>query len=669
MKIGIGIDTGGTYTDSVVYDFEEKNVLFSSKALTTKEDLSLGIGNALDGLPSDMLKKAELVSLSTTLATNACVEEKGGRGKLIFIGGYKDVVFQTGQAYGLPDPKEILFIDGEINLSGSLVKEPDWDAFVNDCSEWIKDADAVAIVQHLGVRNSESERKAKKILTELYDINTICGHELFSDYNYIKRGASALLNARLIPVIEDFLKAIKSSLEKRSIKAPVVIVRSDGSLMSEKFTTVRPVETLLCGPAASVMGGIELTGEKDCLIIDMGGTTTDIAIVKNGVPVKATEGVNVGKWRTFVKAVYIDTFGLGGDSLIEYGRNRFMDLKPARAVPLCIAADRWPQVTDKLNELINSGKVSAFPFNEFFFLVKDLPDESFYSETEITLCNVLKNGPLIFSEAAEAAGKKPHSLDTERLEKEGIIMRCGLTPTDIMHIKGDFLRFDREASLLGAKYAAAVMEVKVETLCDMVYTRVKEKLFFNIARMLLEDNYPKFKETGLSEDVKNIVLDSFKEARSGKSTSFLNIGFNIPATLIGVGAPIHIFLPDVAKAFGTKYIIPENAGVANALGAIVGNISVTAEIEVKPEYSSSGIKGYMIFGKHKNTFVVTIEEAARIAEEEAKKAAYDEATLRGASGDIAVSADLQNIISPEDGQPKLILGTKISATAIGRVIL
>ena len=168
---------------------------------------------------------------------------------------------------------------------------------MQDCQDWIKDADAVAVVQQLGIRNNETERKVKQVIAEQFGLNVICGYELFSDLNYIKRGASTLLNARLIPVIADFLQAIKKSLQQRKITAPVVIVRSDGSLMSEKFTTVRPVETLLCGPAASVMGGIELTGEQDCLIVDIGGTTTDMALVKGGVPVKAKDGVNVGKCR------------------------------------------------------------------------------------------------------------------------------------------------------------------------------------------------------------------------------------------------------------------------------------------------------------------------------------------------------------------------------------
>lgn len=85
MKLGIGIDTGGTYTDAVIYNFEDKKILGSAKSLTTKNDLTIGILGAIDGLPLDLVQQAEMISLSTTLATNACVEDKGGRAKLIFL--------------------------------------------------------------------------------------------------------------------------------------------------------------------------------------------------------------------------------------------------------------------------------------------------------------------------------------------------------------------------------------------------------------------------------------------------------------------------------------------------------------------------------------------------------------------------------------------------------
>ncbi|MPW26740.1 hydantoinase/oxoprolinase family protein [Alkalibaculum sp. M08DMB] len=672
MKIGIGIDTGGTYTDIVIYEFSEKEILFSAKALTTKQDLSIGIGNALDQLPSQILKQASLVSLSTTLATNACVEGIGGRGKLIFIGADKDVIDRTGKSYGLPDSSEIFFLDGEISYSGEIEKEPDWEAFKVDSKEWIKDADAIAVVQHLGIRNSGSEEKAKAIITKEYGLNTVCGHELFSDLNYVKRGSSTLLNARLIPVIEQFLDAIKKSLNKREILAPVVIVRSDGSLMSESFTNIRPVETLLCGPAASVMGGIELTGKKDCVIIDMGGTTTDMALVKDGIPVKARAGVKIGDWQTFVKAVYIDTFGLGGDSSVRVDKHGELSLGTSRVIPLSIAAKRWPQIIKKLNKLIGQGQFSFDPLHEFFCIVKDISSSNSYSKEELALCTALVDGPLLYQEAVELLQKRGYTSQLRRLESEGIIMRCGVTPTDIMHIKGDFCEFNTKAAELGVSYLSNLYnhlnqrtsntKITIEDFCNKVYDLVKETLYFNIVRMLLEDKYENYKKNGIDENMEQIIKDSWKNSKD-ETPAFLNVQFLIPsASLVGVGAPIHLFLPDVAKVLGTQCVIPENAGVANAIGAIVGNIRVVHDIYVKPDDE----KGFIVFCKSQNKYTDDYTEALEIATNEAKKEAIDEARRRGASGEITVTVNIDNSEAIKE-LASVFLSTTISVTAVGRI--
>lgn len=672
MKIGLGIDTGGTYTDAVLYDFETKQVLSSAKSLTTKEDLALGIGNSLDKLDAALLAKIKMVSLSTTLATNACVEDKGGRGKLVFIGGYKKVVDETGQSYGLPPSDEIFFLEGGVNLNGQVEKQPDWDDFVTSLKPWIADADAVAVVEHLGICNPAFENKAKALIQQHYGKSVICGHELFADYNYVKRGAGTLLNARLVPVIAEFLQAIRLALQERGIKAPVVIVRSDGSLMSEHFTAIRPVETLLCGPAASVMGGLALTNEQNALVVDMGGTTTDIAIVQNGTPLRTENGVNVGKWRTFVKAVYIDTFGLGGDSAVWMDNKGRMTLGPVRAVPLCTAAARWPEIVTKLETLIGSDKVSTFPLHEFISRVRQLPKTGHYTPEEHLLCEALNNGPLTLAEAAEVMGKDLYTMKTDRLEREGILIRCGLTPTDIMHIQGDFDHFDRHASELGARFVAACMGLSVKALCEQVYDRVKETLYCNIARLLLQQKYPSLRENGLGEEMTNLIRENWKEAKSGKAQGFLNLNISTPASLVGIGAPIHIFLPDVAKALGTKAVIPPFAGVANALGAIVGHITVTKEIEVRPEYSASGVKGYFIFGENVTQYAIEQEDAIQIACKEAENAAKTEALRRGATGEIVVTSETnirQTDVNVQDGEVAAVcLGIWVKGTAAAKIM-
>ncbi|MDF2685219.1 MAG: dihydropyrimidinase [Clostridia bacterium] len=659
--ISLGIDTGGTYTDAVIFDFLSKKILSKAKALTTKDDLSKGIGNALDSLPSDLLLKVESVSLSTTLATNACVENKGGRSKLIFLGVDKRVVTTVGKSYGLPAADDMLFIECKTHFDGEIEEEPDWTVFRELIESKLKNLDSAAVVELYAMNNNAViEKKAKAIIENYFDFPIICGHELFSDLNSIQRGASALLNSQLIPIIREFLNAVKISFKKRNITAPIVILRSDGTVMSEAFTAIRPVETLLCGPAASVLGGLALTGEKNSVIIDMGGTTTDVAIIKAGVPVKVTDGINIGNWRTYVKGLYIDTFGLGGDSAVRY-KNNSLFLDTQRVLPLSVLASQYPEIINKLKNINKEKAKHTHLIHEFFVLIKDVSDKEKYSASEKNLCEELKKGPLIYSEAAAAAGKDLYTFNPSRLEKEGIILRSGLTPTDIMHIKGDFKLFDKNAALLGAKYIAFRLDIEVKELCNKVYELIKEKLYCNIVRILLEDNNRLYK-TNFSENDPLYELIKNSRLKENDKNSFIAPSFHTSATLVGIGAPIHIFLPDVAERLGTKYIIPENAGVAIAIGALIGNISVNCNVEIKPELYAEGTVNYIIYGKNKNHKVEDLEKAIETAKQEVYEYLVTESKNRGAQGDLNITYEIFN----NEAQAKdndIYLGTIVSGTA------
>jgi N-methylhydantoinase A/oxoprolinase/acetone carboxylase beta subunit len=675
MRIGIGIDTGGTYTDAVMYDFDEGRILSAVKALTTKEDLSAGIGNALDGLPPERLREAELIALSTTLATNACVENKGGRAKLLFISVDRWVVDWVGADYGLPKTEEIFFLGGKSNAEGEVIEEPDWASLLAAGAEWIKDACAVGVVDIDAMDNNAAlEGRAREMIGARWGIPVICGSDLFSDLNSIKRGASLLLNARLVPLIADFLQATKSALARRSVTAPVVIVRSDGTLMSEKFATHRPVETLLCGPAASAMGGIELAKEKDCLIVDMGGTTTDIALVREGIPKKAAEGISIGRWSTFVRGLFIDTIGLGGDSAVRFDDNGRLELQPTRLIPLSVAARQWPVVTEKLRRLVATVRKHPLLVHELYCLVRDISGNPGYTARERDFCDALKAGPLTLTEAARALGTDIYNMDGRRLEEEGVVLRSGLTPTDIMHLRGDFARFDGEAARLGAAFVAGCVGVSAEELGARVYDAVKKKLYTNIVRVLLEDRYPGFRGEQPTDRLEALISDSWEASKDGsaggtRAADFLRFAFRTPAALVGIGAPVHIFLPDVAAALHTRCVIPENAGVANALGAILGNITATSEIVVKPQYDIDGVRGYIVFGKTRNSHVTTQEEATAIALREAEAAARAEAERRGATGDITVRSRAATSAAAAANGSELVLEIRAVATAIGRVSL
>ncbi|MBT7122795.1 MAG: hydantoinase/oxoprolinase family protein [Clostridia bacterium] len=659
MKIGLGIDTGGTYTDAVLYEFTGKKILLTAKALTTKEDLSIGISNAIDEFDKEWLSKIDFVSLSTTLATNACVEDKGWRAKLIYLGVEDKLIEKFGAPYGLPDSSEIYFLNGGVDMKGAIKEEPDWQALREDMPGFLSDADAVAIVELFGSLNPTSEKKAQEYISNEFGIPAICGHELFTDLNALKRGASTILNARLIPIIEDFIDAIKKSLKQRDINAPLVIVRSDCTLMSESYTSVRPVDTLLCGPAASVMGGVKLTGEKDSIVIDMGGTTTDIAIVQDGVPLKAKDGVNIGKWQTFVKAVQVDTIGLGGDSQIRFDSLDKLVLGPTRVMPLCIAAHRWPSVTSSLKKLSEQQKISAMPMHEFVCLMSNIGDESLYSQQEIKLCAALANGPLILGEAAKAAGTDVYNFNINRLEREGVVARAGLTPTDLMHINGDFNEFDADAAKLGAAVVARSKDTTTQALIELVYDRIKQTMYTTIVSAILKKTHQKFKLHGLGDRLELLVEESWARAKLPQSTDLVDFKFSTGFALGGLCAPIHIFLPDVADALGASYVIPKHANVANALGAIVGNVSAISEIQVRPDYHPAGLKGYFVMGACQS-YHVELPDALREAKKAASAQAQEEAIRRGAVGEIMV-----NTTTDESSSEGICLEIKVTARAVG----
>ena len=163
--LGIGIDTGGTCTDAVIFDTSSRKVLSWAKTLTTKNDLKIGIMEALKGLDEVLIKKAEYIALSTTLATNACVEEKGGRAKLVFIGLDPRAVTMMRGTYGLPDVGDIYFLDCEIDMDTRTAKDPDWEKFRLDVRESFGIYESVALVQmNPRINGGAFELKAEKII-------------------------------------------------------------------------------------------------------------------------------------------------------------------------------------------------------------------------------------------------------------------------------------------------------------------------------------------------------------------------------------------------------------------------------------------------------------------------------------------------------------------------
>ncbi len=211
-------------------------------------------------------------------------------------------------------------------------------------------ADAFAVSGYFGVLNPAHELRVRELVRQLTGLPVTCGHELTSNLHAPAAPMTAALNARLIPYIEQLIASVRQILAEKHIRAPLMVVKGDGSLMDARVAVERPVETILSGPAASVVGARYLCGEADVLVVDMGGTTTDIACLQEGRPASSLEGATVGGWRTMVEAIAVHTSGLGGDSEVTFDVDAGMLVGPQRVVPLSLLAHQYPHVLPILEQ-------------------------------------------------------------------------------------------------------------------------------------------------------------------------------------------------------------------------------------------------------------------------------------------------------------------------------
>lgn len=304
MAIVLGIDTGGTYTDAVLVDHESGRIVAGAKALTTHERLENGIHTAIErllALPEAQgvrIDDVRLVSVSTTLATNAIAEGRGAPICALLI-GYRQAIpdeeaLQRPE-FDLPQAR-YAFVPGGHDAEGVEVDALDLYALRAAILEHAPHVAAFAVSGYFGTRNPEHELAAKRMVTELTGLPVTCGHELTHQLDAIRRAMTANLNATLIPLLADLIAAVEHTMATMGIHAPLMVVKGDGSLMEAAVAKERPVETILSGPAASVVGAQHLAGGlQEMVVVDMGGTTTDIAVIQGGHPRLSPQGAQVGR--------------------------------------------------------------------------------------------------------------------------------------------------------------------------------------------------------------------------------------------------------------------------------------------------------------------------------------------------------------------------------------
>ncbi len=629
MSIGLGLDTGGTYTDAAIVDLETGKLLYKAKSPTTREDLSIGIRGAIENVSKEYLEKISVVSLSSTLATNSVVEGKGCRVGLICIGEqYNNTVSCDFQTY----------IDGGHDLHGKEVKPLDEMKAIEFMNSVKGKIDGLAITGYLAVRNPDHEIRVRELAKEILDIPIVCGYELSSGLGFNERTSTAIMNARLIPIIDDLINSVKKTMTEKNIRAPLMIVRGDGTMMGEEMARTRPVETILSGPAASLVGAMVMTGLKDSIIMDIGGTTTDIGVLRNGKPHLNPEGATIGGKSTRVKAADIATSGIGGDSRI-FINGREIILGSLRVLPVSFAAQKWESVKKTIYGLENQnnfrmseaiGLDNIILDCEFFRTLRIPGPEAPLSEIDRKLLDLLLDEPLQLKKAGEIIDTHPLNFNVKKMEELGYLQRIGVTPTDILHADGQIDIYDRKASQICIGYLAQRSAQTPEEFVTKAKAMIKNKLCTELMKVLLTEEGVK----DIGPDGYNLLAKSITH-QDGKDFG-CRIKVNKP--IIGIGAPSRIYISWVGEAFDAEVVIHENSDVGNAVGAIATSVSESIEILIKPRMLGSNEAGFEVFSKLGNVAAETLEDALRRAEEQGRKYVTEEIEKDGAS-DVTIDVE------------------------------
>ncbi len=655
MAFLLGVDTGGTYTDAVVYDDEAGVVLGAAKALTTHRSLDVGIGEAASAAlaAADFpAANISLTSLSTTLATNALVEGHGDPTALIMIGFSEKDLSRAGLGDALgSDP--VFFIAGGHKSSGDMVEALDAEAIRTACAD-AGGVSGFAVASVFATRNSAHEIAARDIISGATGKPVTCSHELSARLGGPKRALTTLLNGRLIAMIQRLIDGATGRLAELGVDAPLMVVKGDGALMSAGVARVRPIETILSGPAASVVGAAALTGLQDAVISDIGGTTTDIAVLTGGRPRIDPDGARVGGWRTMVEAVAMRTHGLGGDSEVgvqEGGLKPDITLGPRRAAPVSLYAATGGVVAEALIRQLDAPRPGD---HDGVFAAKGARAVSDLDERSAAIVASVGEGA-----AVEDLGLGRRDLALlDRLFRAGALRRVAFTPTDAAHVLGLHDGFDAAAARQTAALFARQRGGDGKALFDDVEAlavRVIAKLRRRSAELVLEAAFEHdgFDEAGLpTSTLARAALDG----RSGLAAFDLKV----TAPLIGLGASAATYYPALGELLKTEVVIPEFAEVANAVGAVAGKVEMAAERMVL----GSDREAFQVMGGEKPIIFTSESAALEAAETAATEEALARATLAGAADPKThVSRDLKRaMIESRD----VLVEARIVARAIGR---
>ena len=338
----LGIDVGGTFTDAVIID--GANIVSWAKRRTTKDNLMNGITEALGAVLVDIdSAQIEQVTLSTTVVTNTIVEHKEQPVDLYVVAG-------PGRNVDDIFPVRPVYLKGYTDHRGIVVESTKCEA-INHIAHTVQSrsgTNLAAVSAKFGVRNPKEELDVTNALSAMYDtIST--GSSLSGNLNFPRRTISAYFNSAVTDVFNRFRQAVRDALVAHNITAPVYILKADGGSLPIDTIASVPVETVFTGPAATVLGLEALRSATlgHTVALDIGGTTTDISLWKQGEPLMTKEGVSIRNYPSAVRSFAVTSVGIGGESVVRYN-NGNLTVGPERVGPSVALGGIEPTLGDAL---------------------------------------------------------------------------------------------------------------------------------------------------------------------------------------------------------------------------------------------------------------------------------------------------------------------------------
>lgn len=546
-----GVDTGGTFTDAVILDAEGR-VAARAKRPTRHHDLEAGIveslGAALDaaGLQGDALG---CVGVSTTLATNSVVEGRGARVGLFQIGVRKPVRLPV---------VAVEFVQGGHNVSGAEDAPLDVQALVGGVARLRDHVDAYAVAASGSCFNPAHELVAEKAIALLDPKPVSCAHQVSELPSHEERLATVALNAGLLPVMRDFLDRLRAGLARLDVDAPVRVVRGDGDCLTPEEALRLPLSTFAAGPAASALYGAaeaRRRGADNAVVLDVGGTTTDLILVRHGAAEARTGGAVIGGWETHVRTVELRTVGLGGDSLVRAERGA-LRIGPRRARPLALLGGDADAVLARLFQGEDDGP-------ERVVYVEPGARERAEASASASplLARLLERGPSSVEELSRALGRNMVDLEQrlDELSRRRLLVETGFTPSDALHVLGRADFGDADAARRGAALLGARLGRSAERIARDVLARAAQGIGDALVEHLLRCE--------LGHDMAGLV-----RGRRELSLLRLEVRPAIPVVVLGAAARALLAGPDGASLAdadlpGAELIFPEELEVGNACGA------------------------------------------------------------------------------------------------------